>query len=185
MNLYINKFLNKEFRKERELDELYLSMGLSYPKFYKMDSFTKMGFLSAEQVLGAVEDKDKTALVFFSNSGSFVADSAYFRTIRDADAFFPSPSLFVYTLPNIVEGEIAIRHHCVQETSCYVIKEPDSRLFIQVLEETFDDNPELKHILFAWLDFKLSGMIVMVLVSKEGNILLTENKIKELIDIKY
>jgi 3-oxoacyl-[acyl-carrier-protein] synthase-1 len=39
--------------------------------------------------------------------------------------YYPSPALFVYTLPNIVTGEIAIRHHIQGETSFYVLDNPE------------------------------------------------------------
>jgi hypothetical protein len=39
-----------------------------------------------------------------------------------------SPSLFVYTLPNIVIGEICIRNNIKGENSFFVIPEFDSRL---------------------------------------------------------
>ena len=39
------------------------------------------------------------------------------ETIQHADSYYPSPALFVYTLPNIVTGEIAIRNKYYGETS--------------------------------------------------------------------
>src|SRR3712207_7060242 len=46
---------------------------------------------------------------------------AYEQTICHRAQFFPSPSVFVYTLPNIVTGEIAIRNHYHGETHFFVI----------------------------------------------------------------
>lgn len=43
------------------------------------------------------------------------------ETIRDEENFFPSPAEFVYTLPNIVTGEIAIRNKIFGETMFYVL----------------------------------------------------------------
>ena len=39
----------------------------------------------------------------------------------DKENYYPSPALFVYTLPNIVTGELAIRHQIYGETACYVL----------------------------------------------------------------
>ena len=52
----------------------------------------------------------------------------YLKTITSADNYYPSPSLFVYTLPNIVTGEIAIRHKFYGET-CFYILENKEQLF--------------------------------------------------------
>jgi hypothetical protein len=81
-----------------------------YPKFHKMDNLCKLGWLAAEVLLRAAPAVDhlpeQVALVLSNRSASLDTDVRYYHSVKD----IPSPALFVYTLPNIVIGEICIRH---------------------------------------------------------------------------
>ena len=58
----------------------------------------------------------------------------------------------MYTLANIVTGEIAIRHKIYGETSFYVLDEPDFALIEQIASEAFlPSSPSL--ILTGWVDY--------------------------------
>ncbi|HXD93207.1 MAG TPA: 3-oxoacyl-ACP synthase [Bacteroidia bacterium] len=102
------------------LEEAYKSLNLSYPKFFKMDALSKLGVLCAEQIL--VDEntsrfpKEKTAIVLSNKNSSLQTDIAYSKTMSG----FPSPSLFVYTLPNIVTGEISIKHKITGENAFFI-----------------------------------------------------------------
>jgi hypothetical protein len=103
----------------------YRHFGVQYPKFFKMDSLCKLAFLTAELVLPAAEVLARLAphavgLVLANRSSSLLTDLAHQRSIADAAAYFPSPSVFVYTLPNILIGEISIRHQLTGENSLFV-----------------------------------------------------------------
>ena len=73
-----------------------------------------------------VEREDR-AIVLVNKSASVAADSRYEETIQSGEDYFPSPADFVYTLPNIVTGEIAIRHHYHGETTFAVIDSKDNK----------------------------------------------------------
>jgi 3-oxoacyl-[acyl-carrier-protein] synthase-1 len=64
---------------------------------------------------------------------------------------FPSPALFVYTLPNIVTGEIAIRNKYAGETSAFVMEKFDPELFVRTVEEAFQDR-ETREAVVGWID---------------------------------
>ena len=91
------------------------------------------------------------SLILFNHSSSIVADRAYLSTISDPENFFPSPSLFVYTLPNITTGEIAIRHHFQGETSFYILPEKDEAQMQQILEATLRATGA-KRAISGWID---------------------------------
>ncbi len=102
------------------LQEAYLLLEVNYPKFYKMDTLSKFGFLAAEfllknQQLDQISPYQK-GLIFQNKSSSLATDKAYSQTIVD----IASPALFVYTLPNIVLGEISIRHQFKGENSFFI-----------------------------------------------------------------
>jgi hypothetical protein len=106
------------------LSAVYARLRVEYRRFYKMDALSKLGFLASELVLGDVDrtsPKEDTGIVFFNRSASLETDRRYQRTVQDKNNFYPSPSDFVYTLPNIVTGEIAIRNRIHGETAFYVL----------------------------------------------------------------
>ncbi len=98
---------------------LYKEFGFYYPKFHKMDALSKLAFMASEMVLKDEENKN-TALVFANRSSSLDTDMKYQNSISSAENYFPSPAVFVYTLPNICLGEISIRHQLQTENAFFV-----------------------------------------------------------------
>ena len=155
------KSLACEGRGKALLTALYKQYASDYPKFYKMDMLCRLGFIAAELLDGAESQcqkdgiggqyQDNRAMILFNHSSSIHADRAYLASISDADNYFPSPSLFVYTLPNIVAGELAIRHHYHGETSFYVLPECGERLMRQMQTATLADSA-IDSMISGWLD---------------------------------
>ena len=110
---------------EKMLVELYRRYVGDYPKFFKMDTLSRLGFIAAELLLKQSDISSQISAVVLANrSASIKNDTDYLATISEGN-YYPSPALFVYTLPNIVTGEIAIRHHIQGETSFYVLEKPE------------------------------------------------------------
>ncbi len=140
------------------LTDLYKRYIDNYPKFYKMDPLCRLGFVASELLLQAEGDRrdtprDDRAIILFNRSSSIQADEAYQASIQDAEDYFPSPAAFVYTLPNIVTGEIAIRNHYQGETSFYILPERNDQLMQQILEASLGDKTT-KSILGGWIDYE-------------------------------
>ena len=137
------------------LTELYREKINDYPKFFKMDELCKLGFVASELLLQDCGDRHEgtadRAIVLFNHAGSLCNDRNYQKTINDMENFFPSPSLFVYTLPNIVTGEIAIRNHYYGETSFYVLDEDNPALIRSMAEEVIFQG-RAKSVICGWLD---------------------------------
>ena len=137
------------------LTELYREKINDYPKFFKMDELCKLGFVAFELLLQDCGDRHEgtadRAIVLFNRTGSLCNDRNYQKTINDMENFFPSPSLFVYTLPNIVTGEIAIRNHYYGETSFYVLDQDDPALIRSMAEEVILQG-RAKSVICGWLD---------------------------------
>ncbi len=99
---------------------------IDYPKFYKMDALGKSGIIATEVLLKDFDFgkyKPEEAGIILSNKNSSIeADVNYFETARS----FPSPALFVYTLPNIVIGEISIRYKFKGENAFFVSNQFDA-----------------------------------------------------------
>ena len=128
------------------------------PKYYKMDPLCRLGYIATELLLMAENSPGDTprndrAVVFFNGSSSIMADMVYEKSIEDKDNYFPSPSAFVYTLPNIVIGEIAIRNHYQGETSFYILNQRNDDIIEQVVEASFIDK-DTTSMISGWLDYQ-------------------------------
>lgn len=129
------------------LSEAYKSLGISYPKFHKMDSQCKLGLLCTEFALQhssflANAALDKTAIVLSNSASSLETDRQYQASIADKSNYFPSPTVFVYTLPNIVIGEIAIKHKLTGENAFFVTEKMDAQLLVNYAEILLDQYAE-------------------------------------------
>lgn len=145
--------LNGERISSGSLSAIYREVVGGYPKFFKMDSLCKLGFLAAELLLKPLtaEEREHAAVVLFNRNGSLITDRNYQHTIT-ADNYFPSPSLFVYTLANIVTGEIAIRHKIYGETAFHILSHPDEQAMAETVEGVLlTSSPSV--ILTGWVDY--------------------------------
>ena len=138
------------------LTELYRAYIGDYPKFFKMDTLSKLGFVASEMLLKdegkeRFVSREDRAVVLFNKTASLQADTNYQATIQEPENFFPSPAAFVYTLPNIVTGEIAIRNKYYGETSFIVVESCDAHIMARQLMNAFQD-PMTQSILGGWLD---------------------------------
>src|SRR5215203_3079247 len=93
------------------LHAIHSFTGAKYQRFYKMDALSKLGWLAAEILLdeqykACGYPADQTGIILSNANSSLDTDAKYHESMLT----IPSPALFVYTLPNIVIGEIAIRH---------------------------------------------------------------------------
>ena len=73
------------------------------------------------------------------------------RMIADPADFYPSPSVFVYTLPNIVTGEIAIRNKYHGESNFILLPEKSEEAMNQAIERAFLD-AETTSVLTGWVE---------------------------------
>lgn len=149
------------------LTSLYKQMIGNYPKFYKMDGLSRLGFVASEILLNAEKGEtdverreeegerllEERAIIFFNHSSSIASDRNYKESINDKNNYFPSPSIFVYTLPNIVTGEIAIRNHFHGETSFFILPDKDERMMEEILQASCRDD-QSKSFLTGWIDYE-------------------------------
>jgi hypothetical protein len=123
----------------------YRYFTISYPKFFKMDNLCKLGFLASELLLNGKNIPEKyrgeEVGILLSNAGSSIdTDRNHQKSISKREEYFPSPSVFVYTLANIVIGEICIRHKLFGESFFLIEKKFNAlRLFEQVKQWLDED----------------------------------------------
>lgn len=185
MELFITKYIKLSFENSAEISEYYRSLQVDYPKFFKMDGLSKLGFLASEMIFKDDENRftprEDVAIICFNRSSSLEIDTHYQTTIRDNENYFPSPSLFVYTLPNIVAGEIAIRNKFFSETFFYLCKLFDVKQIVETVKNAFADNTT-NAVLVAWIEnFEDKHEVFMALVEcGNGNVEFTEKQLTEL-----
>lgn len=154
------------------LKELYTRYIGNYPKFHKMDLLCQLGF-TAIQILHSINGCDideNSSVVLFSSSSSVITDKEYFNTISDKENYYPSPALFVYTLPNIVLSEVAIKNHIKGETAFYILPYKDDNLIDRVVESTIIDE-SVNTLITGWIDcYDETNYVAEISVIKNNNI---------------
>ncbi len=142
--------------RELELPELlvavYRHLELQYPKFHKMDNLSKLGWLANEILLQGSFDKnnykpEEVGIVLSNAHASLDTDIKYYETTNT----MASPALFVYTLPNIVIGEIAIRHHFKGENAFFISEQFDAGFMEQYVSNLINNNI-LQCCICGWVD---------------------------------
>lgn len=116
----------------------------SYNKFFKMDEISKLGFLAAEILLKDIDlspyAEEEVSIILSNSHSTLVTDKKHQETIEDYNNFFPSPSVFVYTLPNIMIGEISIRHKIRGENAFFIVENFNADLIVNHINNLFLTN---------------------------------------------
>lgn len=136
------------------LDHIYKILALDYPRFFKMDPLAKLGFLLTEKLMAyGQEDPYQTGITAWNEHSSYHADIKHLNNIA---THYPGPGNFVYTLPNIALGEMAIRNKIFGETAFFISPKFDPEIIIQTLETSFLFNGH-QRILAGWIEAGPSG----------------------------
>ena len=149
----------------------YHNFAMNYPKFFKMDNLSKLAFIGSELLLNSVIDaaaENNIALLFANKSASLDTDVKYQNSISDAENYFPSPAVFVYTLPNICLGEIAIKNQLKSENSFFIFEAFNSAFMMQYANVLLNTNKAEK-VLCGWVEYYQEYYkAYLYLVTKEG-----------------
>ncbi len=143
-----------------ELVELYRKEMGDYPKFFKMDPLSRLGFVATEMLLKKSPKADYGVLLF-NRSSSMADDLAFQATIQNHTEWFPSPALFVYTLPNIVTGEIAIRNHFQTESNFMVLDAPHADIMAEQIAIAAQRGPQIA----GWCEVDAEGHYTAALIA--------------------
>ena len=139
-------------------------------RFAKMDLLSKLGCVAAELLMDGFDrelQKEDMGIILFNRSSSLDTDEHFQQTIRHGEACFPSPALFVYTLPNIVTGEIAIRYHIHGETAFYILPCPDSHRIETVIRDTMTTSG-LRYVMTGWLEAYGETLDALLMLCESG-----------------
>jgi hypothetical protein len=155
------------------LKQLYRHLELTYPKFYKMDVLSQAGYIASVMIrnshptqLQAYTD-DEIALVFANRFSSAESDMRFQRSYQEQKA--PSPATFVYTLPNIVLGEIAIAHKWYGENMFAVLPKFDADWYVNFADILLSSDS--KAVLGGWINVagdRLEAFVFLAEASETG-----------------
>lgn len=146
----------------------YKHFGCDYSKFYKMDKLSKLGFVASEILLadtGIKSYKDSDVSIVLANaSSSLNNDRDYQQTIES----LPSPAVFVYTLPNIVIGEICIRNNFKGETNFFVQETFDASLMVDYVSSIASMSSDPAFIV-GWVEIDMNDNYDALLLLVENS----------------
>lgn len=146
----------------------YQFLNGSYSKFYKMDNLSKLGWLATEALLkdgvqAGPYRPEEMGIVLTNANASLDTDLKYYDTVKE----IASPALFVYTLPNIMIGEICIRHNFKGDSSFFIFPAFDADFIDRTVNDLLDNNI-LQACICGWVDLlEEDYMAVLYLVEKK------------------
>ncbi len=157
------------------MKSIYKHYDIKYPKYFKMDNLCKIAFIASEIVLKGNEhikelDPTKVGVILQNSHSSIDTDTKYNDTIKDKSNYFPSPAVFVYTLPNVMIGEICIRNKFQGENTCFIAKQFNPEFVTEYVGELLGSG-KLDACIAGWADYmdgEYSSMLFLVEKNKEN-----------------
>lgn len=141
----------------------YKHFGIDYAKFFKMDSLSKLAFITSDVLLKEEQEKN-IALAFSNRAASLDTDRKHHATMNS----YPSPAVFVYTLPNICLGEISIKHQLYSENAFFITDSFHANTLFDYASVLINSNCAEK-VLCGWVDFDSEKHdALLYIVSKSG-----------------
>lgn len=136
--------------------EAYKNLGEVNTKFYKMDDMCKLGYVATAYLLKDKPNYKSTQIgIILSNSSSSLHTDCKHQNIVDNEGDEgSSPAVFVYTLPNLVLGELCIRHKIQGENTFFVSKEYNPDEMVEYAKVVMQKG-ELDACIVGWCE--LSG----------------------------
>jgi hypothetical protein len=150
-------------------DDILKHFEINYPRFAKMDAMSKLGFLAAEILLANIQDLRKDysphecGIILSNSSSSLNTDFNYWDTFKQ----IPSPSAFVYTLPNIVNAEICIRHGFKGENMFFIAGSFESS-GVEKYANILLDSGILKFCLYGWVELLNDAYNAIIFAAHNG-----------------
>ena len=106
-------------------------------RYFKMDPFSRLVYLSAGLLLKDIDERPESlGILLFNRTGSILADRKHLGTFMGDEGFYPSPAVSINTLPNVVVGEVATRYRVKGETTFLILPERNEALMEKIISAT-------------------------------------------------
>ena len=151
------------------IEKMVKNHGIVHPRFGKMDRLSQLGYSCTEillQLTGKYNDYQpwEVSLLFANASSSLDTDFRFQKSVQS----IASPSLFVYTLPNILLAEICIKNGFKGENSFLISDVPDADLYLAYITQLFA-NQQTKICIAGWAEILGEQYNCSVFVVEERN----------------
>jgi len=134
----------------------YKSQNTNYRKFFKMDNLSKLAFIAADTLFKKeninAEQNNDIAIVFSNKASSLDTDRKHQESIQNKESYYPSPAVFVYTLPNICIGEISIKYKLYSENSFFIFDNFNAAHLFSYTNSLLSSN-KATQVLCGWVEF--------------------------------
>jgi len=162
----------------------YKTLDTKYPKFFKMDRLSKLAFIAADVLLKNEnldsEKEHDIAIVFSNKASSLDTDRKHQKAIQDKENYYPSPAVFVYTLPNICVGEISIKYKLFSENSFFIFDSLNAE-HLSLYSKSLLESNKAEKVLCGWVELDRDNYdAFLYLVSNTGEIEHTKQNIDKL-----
>ena len=132
--------------------EAYKKLDESNMKFFKMDDLCKLGYVATGYLLKEKMFLPEEIGILLANASSSLHTDIKHQTLIDRDGDeAASPATFVYTLPNVVSGEICI-HHKIQGENTFFIKKEQHPELLESYARTVIAKNKLNYCIVGWCD---------------------------------
>ncbi|MDB5228971.1 MAG: hypothetical protein JWN78_3164 [Bacteroidota bacterium] len=171
-SLYLNgdrEYYHPAENFESFAETCYKHFDIRYPKFYKMDNLSKLGFLAAESLLKDFDLSryipENIAINIINKNSSIDTDIKYNQLVEKGTS---SPAVFVYTLPNIMLGEICIRHNIKGDNLLFVSDRYDTELQYNYTSTLFETN-ESEICICGYIDYIENNYEAFLFIAEKNN----------------
>jgi hypothetical protein len=135
-------------------EQWYRHHNVHYPKFHKMDPLCKLGLMGSDTLLNNNPlatnlDPYEVGVILSNRNSSLDTDLRHHHQSEKGPA---SPAVFVYSLPNIVIGEICIRHGIKGENTFFIEPEFNAKRQSEYIDVLFQTGT-FKACIGGWVEF--------------------------------
>ncbi len=163
------------------LKEVYKFAEIKYPKYYKMDPLSKLGFVASEVLLqdqNIAVQAERVGIALGNRASTYLVDTKHQETINDKENYFPSPANFVYTLPNVMTGEISIRNGFKGENAVFIMEKFSAQFLTDYLSTIYkSDKADI--MIGGFVDADEDHYEAFIFLTKKGELI----KAKEIEDL--
>ncbi len=160
------------------LMEVYKFLELKYQRFHKMDELCKYAIIASSLLQKDHKlSSDKTALLLSNACGSTPTDTKYTDYSfpqEGQEEFVNNPATFVYTLPSVMMGELAILFGFNSENQFIISPKFQADNLLLHADLLLVSNRDVEHILCGWINIDESGEDVF-LFSLQRNFMLSKD----------
>jgi 3-oxoacyl-[acyl-carrier-protein] synthase-1 len=136
------------------LTEIYKKNLADQSRFFKMDLYSRLAYvgtgLLAKDALNGYDPAD-LAIFIFTQNGSVLADRKHLSSFSNPEEFYPSPAVFINTLPNVVLGEIAVKNNIKGETTLVLLPSRDEATMNTVIQASVAATRP-SAVIYGWVD---------------------------------